>query len=87
MYDTILLTLDNSPADRAIIEHVEAARGDHAQPRGAPARCDRRSRSMERARCRGRRGREKSGLPQECALGVRSSGCPSNLRSLPTAIR
>ena len=23
MYDTILLTLDNSPADRAIIEHVK----------------------------------------------------------------
>ena len=27
MYDTILLTLDNSPADRAIIEHVKPLAG------------------------------------------------------------
>ena len=38
MYETILVTLDGTPTDRAIIEHVKELAKLAAQPPGAAAR-------------------------------------------------
>ena len=52
MYKTILVTLDGTPTDRAIIEHVKVAGQAGAQPRGAAPR----GRRLGRAHLRPGRG-------------------------------
>ena len=52
MYKTILMPLDGTPTDRAIIEHIKQLAKILAQPRRAVPRGDQRRRPMARSRRR-----------------------------------
>ena len=49
MYKTILMPLDGTPTDRAIIEHIKQLANDPPQPRRGVPRGDQRRRPMARS--------------------------------------